>query len=415
LATADPGVSGGRALEAQVGRKTCAPGEAASTFKPGATPASRFVARSAVGEGTEMKSRPFISKASAVFAVICLTSGLLASARVAGATPSSCKARNVDSRENFNDLAAAIAAASARDTIKVKGTCVGTFLLRRDLTLRSWNKATLATLDADQAGRVLTVKRDVTATVIGVVITHGVARSGGGIANSGTLTLIDSVVRANRADGDVGGGGGIANGFGALTLRDSVVEQNRAEGRVVSGGGIDSNSGTVTLNDTIVRGNTVTAAVVGDGGGIFSGFGPLAVKDSIVQGNTVSAEVVGDGGGIFSNFGPLALTDSLVQGNTAAGDSADGGGVFNNFDSVVMNDSVVRDNTASGDRSADGGGILNNFGDVTLNGSSRVTSNVALGPLAEGGGIDSSGTVTLNDASAVFGNIPDDCFPASIC
>ena len=73
---------------------------------------------------------------------------------------------------------------------------------------------------------------------------------GGGIANfGGTVSLRASTLRDNTADT----GGGLYNSAGTSTLTGSVVVGNTA---AVSGGGIDENSGSVTLLATLVQSNT---------------------------------------------------------------------------------------------------------------------------------------------------------------
>jgi Ca2+-binding RTX toxin-like protein len=71
------------------------------------------------------------------------------------------------------------------------------------------------------------------------------ASSGGGVLNSGTLTVRNSTFSGNSASNS---GGGILNGGGAtLTVTNSTLFDNSA----VVGSGID-NDGTVTLRNTIV-------------------------------------------------------------------------------------------------------------------------------------------------------------------
>ncbi len=72
---------------------------------------------------------------------------------------------------------------------------------------------------------------------------------GGGIYNQGTATITSATISGNHG----GQGGGIANDPGAhLTLQDSTLTSNAATG---NGGGIN-NSGTSILSNSIVAGNT---------------------------------------------------------------------------------------------------------------------------------------------------------------
>ena len=127
-----------------------------------------------------------------------------------------------------DDLATAISSASAGDTLVIGGTCTGSFLINKKLTLLG---ATGATLDGGGIGllSVLTGKvklKDLT-------IKGGVAPfplpDGGGIRNTATLTLTNVVVQGNTA----GIGGGISNNGGLVTLSHSVVTGNSS---TVAGG-----------------------------------------------------------------------------------------------------------------------------------------------------------------------------------
>lgn len=66
-----------------------------------------------------------------------------------------------------------------------------------------------------------------TTRVLQTAITSGIAANhGGGIANAGTTTLADSVVRFNLALGAATAGGGVHNAAGAVTPRRSTVAAN---------------------------------------------------------------------------------------------------------------------------------------------------------------------------------------------
>jgi hypothetical protein len=288
------------------------------------------------------------------------------------------------------------------------------------------------------------------------------ALGGGGILNNvGTLTLNNTQVNDNTAQGFVGGG--IASGDyfnfsssdSVLTLNNSQVNGNTAPN--AGGGGIQNLLGSVSINNSQVNGNTSL-----NGGGISSGNGNggvppgtahLMLNNSQVDGNTATA-APGEGppiaaggiangsdatlnntqvdnntashtsGGGIVNHGTMALNNSEVNGNSAAGSGlvASGGGIVNaqgppgavDTGILTLNNSHVNNNRAGGD----GGGIANGVpfpgtmplagGAVTLK-NSQVTGNSA----AHGGGIfNSGGTVALSN-SAVTGNNPDNCEPTN--
>jgi hypothetical protein len=160
--------------------------------------------------------------------------------------------------------------------------------------------------------------------------------NGGGIDNKGTLTVTNSIIRANTG----GNGGGI---YGRVTVTDCIISDNTAS----NGGGI-AGSGSVTKST--ISGNTATA---GEGGGIFNN-GTLTVTNSTLSGNNT---VWGIGGGVYNEGsmggqGRLTVTNSIFSGNTA-GRGGGIGGISNPFTKVAVTDSTISGNTAK----RDGGGI----------------------------------------------------------
>ena len=151
---------------------------------------------------------------------------------------------------------------------------------------------------------------------------------GGGVYNSGILTLTNSTVSGNDVGFFGGDGGGVFNS-GTLTLRNSTVSGNGASG----GGGI-ANSGTSTLTHSSVSEN-----YSGGGGGV-SNSGTATLTHSTVSGNHAHF-----GGGV-SNRGTATLTHSTVSGNDtfvgtpgSALDSS-GGGIANTGTLTVSNSTV---------------------------------------------------------------------------
>ena len=306
-----------------------------------------------------------------ILATFGLVTGMLAVlAPGAGArgVANTCQARNrtqgTPSGSNLQDV---IQAANRGDTITVRYVCVGNFAIDKNLTLvgRATPEVPRPILHANGVGRALLNSARV--KLINLKIAGGmVPRNGGGISNSGHLTLKDTVVRGNTA---ATGGGGIYNQSGTLTLRGA----------------------------SSVRGNTTTTY---GGGGIYNHSATLVLlSTSSVTGNTA-----GLGGGIFSQVSrsTVILYDTAsVSGNTAN----IGGGISNESGTLTLNDSSsVSDNTAE----VAGGGIaINESSTLTLNGTSAVSGNTS-GDW--GGGIYNYGngaTVTLNDSSSVSGNTAD--------
>jgi len=125
------------------------------------------------------------------------------------------------------DLQSAINSAPSGATLQVYGTCSGNYTLNQNLTLVGHQTAVL---DGQGSGTVLTVAAGATAQVTNFTITSGDALSGGGVNNSGTLTLTRDTVTNSFGSS----GGGIFNS-GSLTLNGTTVSLNQSGG---FGGGV---------------------------------------------------------------------------------------------------------------------------------------------------------------------------------
>jgi predicted outer membrane repeat protein len=129
--------------------------------------------------------------------------------------------------------------------------------------------------------------------------------AGGGIYAAGHVTLTDSTVSGN----DSVFGGGIWSYFGAVTVIDSTISDNKAQGGY--GGGIYSwNQATLTVTDSTVAGNTAFLY----GGGILSA-GEMTITASTIADNTATNKNA-QGGGVFRFSGRDAVGGSIVAGNT---------------------------------------------------------------------------------------------------
>jgi hypothetical protein len=293
----------------------------------------------------------------------------------------------------YPSIQAAINAADDGGTVKIAaGTYEGSLTIEKSITLVGAG-ADQTTITQSGLDSVVSISSGVSVTMKAVTITGGSAEvcfdsgcsgSGGGIDNSGTLTLKGSIVSANHSAGT---GGGITNS-GTMTLSNSTVSGNSAG----TGGGI-TNFGTLTLNSTTVSNNTAGIPSINgfSGGGIFNA-GTLRLNDSTVSDNTVGSSLnVGTAGGGIDNSGTITLKNTTVSGNSAGS----GGGIYNNG-TVTLEDTTVSVNSG-----IFGGGI-DNSGTLTLKGTTVAGNSAILG-----GGIYNSGAVVMSD-STVEGNDPDD-------
>jgi len=339
--------------------------------------------------------------------------GVVLSAQAASLTvcPSGCA---------FKSIQAAVDAASPGATITIQaGTYSGGVSIDKSLTL---NGAGVASTIIRGGGPVISVAAGRVVHISDLTVKGGFGDDGGGIANSGWLTLqrvnvtknssvstgagifndgtlamFESRVSDNSVDAAFGSGGGISN-HGTMTLLNSTVDSNSATGA----GGVE-NSGNLTLHNSDVSYNVATI-----GGGI-SNRGMLTIRNSTVNDNTANGDPAiggGKGGGLY-NDGTVAALNSQIHGNKATADpygvnddTGFGGGIYNEKGSVTLRNTDVTGNTA--DR--DGGGIYNAAA-LTLDHSS-VTNDTAH---RNGGGIlNQGGTVTMRH-SVMQGDNPNSC------
>jgi hypothetical protein len=224
-----------------------------------------------------------------------------------------------------------------------------------------WNAAfdaqnSTSIIDGNDQRRGITISSGVNAAIDRFVVQNGFAVTGGGIFNSGTLTLQNSFVINNSAC--------------------CVSASNE-------GGGI-YNNGTLTLNNCTVDGNWSDSG----GGGIFSS-GTANITGSRISHNQASGST---GGGLI-NGSIMSLNDSAVINNLATS----GGGIWNrNVGTLVINNSTI-----SGNRASNTGAAIWTHGTLTV--SSSTVSNNHLYSIGGSGGIYTSGTTAIQN-SIVAGN-----------
>jgi hypothetical protein len=212
----------------------------------------------------------------------------------------------------------------------------------------------------------------------------GVGTPGGGIYNTGTLTLDDAVISDSHAAGGTaptvscdptsgcpgsnagagGGGGGIYND-GSLRVTGSTITGNGAGG---GGGGTPGIEGT---NEVPEDGGN--AGDGGNGGGIYNDVaGLLQISDS-----TISDNAAGRGGHGGAGAPPTASYE--VDSPGSSGDGGGGGGIYS-ADGVTITNSTVAGNGAgdAGDAPTDGGpgrgGSGGGIDDSDGAGSSAITN-----------------------------------------
>ncbi len=227
-------------------------------------------------------------------------------------------------------------------------------------------------------------------TVTNAVVTSNEALEGAGVFNNATLTLTGSTVSSNSSGNRAGA---IAVDGGTVVITDSTLTGNdaqgpgAADGDVLGGGAMYTAAGTTTITGSTISSNTATA---GDGGGFAHYGGTLTVTNSTLSGN--QADVAGNGfGGGFLNLGAtMTLTNVTLSSNSA---SAGGGGGIANTGTIDSSNTIVADHVAGGDcflpgpsPITSGGGNLDSDSSCFPGGFPDQTADPLLGPLASNGG-----------------------------
>jgi hypothetical protein len=170
------------------------------------------------------------------------------------------------------------------------------------------------------------------------------ATNGGAIFNGGSLAISIVTVSNNIAEaGGYGGsfGGGI-NNTGALTISKSTFVINAVIGSLNGsgyGGALSSSSGTVGItNSTFYQNAAISSndgSSVGNGTGgsmwLVNGFYSLincTVVSNWSAGSGQYSQGKGIGGGIFANNSIVYLFNTIIAGNSAANSSPDLNGAF---------------------------------------------------------------------------------------
>jgi len=316
---------------------------------------------------------PGARRAATLLAALALL-GVLPAAPGAAASPAGCIVTNIDTWAQAATIPAVVATADPGDTLIVRGICKGDVTLDRNLTIVGIHPvgAKRPVLLGDGNGSALRIDNGVTATIVAMRISGGNnVELGGGIYVDGTLTLRDTVVRANQA----GSGGGIYVDSGDLVLRGATaIQANKA----TYGAGISIDGGTITLHgQSSIRGNRAS----GLGGGLLTAQATVTFNDT----SSVRQNQASSGGGVFNDFGStLVFTENTtVQDNVAL---RFGGGIYAEGTVILQDQAVVRGNKSSspGSGAVELARFPSESMSFTMAGNSAVTANVGG---SQGGGV----------------------------
>ena len=239
------------------------------------------------------------------------------------------------------------------------------------------------------------------------------------------VTISDNTTATAPSNGDSGTGGGIYAFQGTMRLINSTVRNNHtgdAPRQAGRGGGI-FNSATLTVLNSLISGNSTGNNDFGsnnNGGGIAS-FSSLTLINTTVSGNSTGAETAGIGGGVFV-FNLATLINCTITGNSTPGDHANGVGGFGSV--ITLANTIVAGNGNSpNDKdlentlfsaptfvsqgfnligNADGVTAFNGVGDQI--GTTAAPLDPHLGPLADNGGLTLTHALLSNSTALDAGS-----------
>ncbi len=212
-------------------------------------------------------------------------------------------------------------------------------------------------------------------TTVGFGGDGGAASGGGLFVTAGTLSLTNSNISGNSANGGIGGEGGSGD--------DTTTGGEGGDGGAAQGGGLFAGGAAVTISATTFANNLANGGLGGDGGDQGSDTGGLGGDGGGAQ-----------GGGLSVDGGSLAISASQVRGNKANGGQGGQGGDGSSSDSGG-------DGGEGGD--AQGGGIYADVTAPTIT-SSTIASNQANGGIGgRGGAGGDTGDESLEGGDGGFG------------
>jgi len=230
----------------------------------------------------------------------------------------------------------AISLAASGDTIQIATAAYKEHLsIPFNLTLKG-AKAATTIIDGTDSLNVVTVGAGISLTLSNLTIERGVGYTGGGgVDNSGTLIVNDSIFYLNTALS----GGAILN-TGKAIIRNTSFNANSPYffGHSASCGAIDNRSAMTITDSTFYDNYTNNNSTAG--GAICNG-GTLTITASTFSNNSSAGNNAGYGGAIFAYAGTLSVTNSTFSANSA---TTSGGAIYNEGGTVQISNSTFGNN-----------------------------------------------------------------------
>jgi len=264
---------------------------------------------------------------------------------------------NITQDTYYTAIQAALDAANSGDTIEVADGTYNesiTFPSSKLIILQSVNGAPSTVIIGDDGSGTVICQTDTLegTTLEGFAITHNSGESGRGISVrvSGNLAINNCTIYNNKNNINPisSYGGGIGNS-GTLTITGSTIDSNLAGN---GGGIINYSSGTLTITGSTIKNNSANLI----GGGIWNS-GTLTITESIISDNKSSVTLPGYfGGGIHNEEGLLTITGSTIKNNS----SDRGGGIEIKIGTATIGGGNVSDYNIICGNTSDGACTLTN-------------------------------------------------------
>ena len=238
---------------------------------------------------------------------------------------------------------------------------------------------------------------------------------GAGTGGQGGSSGANGGVGSGGAPGMGGTGGGIAVlGDGSLTIVDSTIRANSSGDGGDGGAGIGGNAGLASSTGTGGNGGAGSGASGGQagyGGGVF-----VSVAELTISGSTISQNSTGSGGNGGNATGGNGSgggdqRDGGVGGNASGGDAGiggAGGGIRANGAVTITNSTIHQNATGAGGAGGSGsGGDGGNGGNVVnfIGGAGGDAGNAGGGPGGAGGSgaaLDATGPAPISVTHATI-------------
>jgi predicted outer membrane repeat protein len=287
----------------------------------------------------------------------------------------------------------AISLAASGDTIQIAAaTYQENLSIPFNLTLNG-AKAATTIVDGTNTANVFTVGAGISLALSNLTIEKGVGYTGGGgVDNSGTLTVNKSNFYTNTA---LSGGAILNTGTAKISNTNFSGNSPYFFGHSASCGAIDNRS-TMTITASTFFNNYANNNLT-SGGAICNG-GTLAITRSTFSTNSSQGNNGGYGGAIYNYAGTLSVTNSTFSQNSA---TTSGGAIYSQGGTVQISNSTFGTNPEN----MGGGGALSNAGSSVLIQNSIVANTANGGNCA--GTITSDGYNLSSDATCNFNNTGD--------